>query len=229
MHRRTAWGTVAALMLLATPASAHVTVHADDATRGATDVAVSFRTPSEDERASTVKLQVFFPTSTPLLGVLVQPHPGWTAAVRTATLANPVKTDDGTITDAVSDVTWTAQGPANALRPGQSADFVVTAGQLPDAPTVTFKALQTYSNGNVVRWISVAAPGAPEPDQPAPILTLAASGDPSPAPSAFISPIAPPATSDSDTLGRGLGIAAVAVAMLALGLALVVALRLRRR
>ena len=39
--------------------------------------------------------------------------------------------------------------------------------------TLTFKALQTYSNGDVVRWI-----GAPDADEPAPRvqLTAAASG-----------------------------------------------------
>jgi uncharacterized protein len=190
-----------AVVFGAVPASAHVTVHADNATPGATDVAVTFRTPNEDEHASTVELQVFFPTTTPALDVLVQPHPGWAATVQ-----------------AGKSVTWTATSPADALHPGQSADFVVTVGKLPDAPAVTFKALQTYSNGNVVRWISVAAPGAPEPERPAPILQLRTS-------SGRISPIPITSTSSSDGLGRGLGIAALVVALLALA----AAVRPRRR
>jgi len=195
-------GAVAVTVLLgASPASAHVTVHADDATPGATDVGVTFRTPNEDEHASTVKLQVFFPTITPSLDVLVQPHPGWAATVQ-----------------AGKSVTWTATSPADALHPGQSADFVVTVEKLPDAATVSFKALQTYSNGNVVRWISVAAPGAPEPDRPAPILKLRTS-------SGRISPVPVESASSSDGVGRGLGIAALVVALLALA----AALRPRRR
>jgi MYXO-CTERM domain-containing protein len=225
------------LFAASAPAWAHVTVHSDDATRGAIDVAVTFRTPNEQDKASTVKLEVFFPPATPLLGVLVQPHPGWTAVATNAKLATPVKTDDGTITEAVSKVTWTADSTADGLHPGQSGDFVVTAGQLPDAPSLTFKALQTYSNGNVVRWIEVAAPGAPAPDHPAPVLDLApaASASPSaspsaaatstPTPTASAQPVATTSTSSSDGLGRGLAIAALAAAVLAL----LAALRPRRR
>jgi uncharacterized protein YcnI len=154
-------------------ASAHVTVHADAVIRQATDVAVTFRVPNELDSASTTKLQVFFPASTPLLGVLVQRHTGWTTRTTTAKLAKPVMTDDGSITEAVSEVDWTADTPADALQPGESGDFVVTAGQLPDAASVTFKALQTYSNGQVVRWIELATAGA-DPEHPAPTLDLVA-------------------------------------------------------
>lgn len=228
--------TVGVLLAASAPAWAHVTVHSDDPTRGATDVAVTFRTPNEEDKASTVKLEVFFPTATPLLGVLVQPHPGWTAVATNAKLAKPVKTDDGTITEAVSKVTWTADSTADGLHPGQSGDFVVTAGQLPDAPSLTFKALQTYSNGDVVRWIDIAAAGAPEPDHPAPVLDLAAAASPSPSPSAAATPtpavtastqppVATASKSSSDGLGRGLAIAALAAAILAL----LAALRPRRR
>ena len=31
----------------------------------------------------------------------------------------------------------------------------MTAGQLPDAASLTFKVLQTYSNDEVVRWIEL--------------------------------------------------------------------------
>jgi uncharacterized protein YcnI len=221
MRRLSIAGGATVVLFVATPGWAHVTVHADNATRGGSDVAVAFRVPSENEQASTVKVQVFFPMSTPLLGVLVQPHPGWTAAVKTATLTNPVKTDDGTISEVVSEVTWTPRSPADALRAGQSADFVVTAGQLPDAPTVTFKALQTYSTGDVVRWIEVAAPGAPEPEHPAPTLDLAggSAGSAAPTQAPTQAPTAA-ARSGSDGVARGLGIAALVVALLAAAAAL---------
>jgi uncharacterized protein len=35
-----------------------------------------------------------------------------------------------------------------------------------------FKALQTYSSGEIVRWIQLATPQDPNPDTPAPVLTL---------------------------------------------------------
>jgi uncharacterized protein YcnI len=160
----------------ASPAFAHVTVHTDQPTRGASDAAVMFRTPNEESKAACVKLQVFFPTNTPLLDVLVEPHLGWTSVTRSARLAHPVTTDDGKITQAVSEITWTAKNAAAGLQPGQADDFVVIAGQLPDSPSVTFRALQTYSNGDIVKWIETQAPGADEPEHPAPVLELAKAG-----------------------------------------------------
>jgi periplasmic copper chaperone A len=164
-------------LLVAAPAWAHVTVHADDPVRGASDVAVMFRTPNEENNAATVRLQVFFPTAKPLLDVLVEPHPGWSATTKTATLAHPVTTDDGSITSAVSEVTWQANSTTDGLQPGEADDFTIICGQLPDTPSVTFRALQTYSNGDVVKWIETAAPGADEPEHPAPVLALAGVGD----------------------------------------------------
>jgi hypothetical protein len=35
-----------------------------------------------------------------------------------------------------------------------------------------FKAVQTYGDGTVVRWIEDQPKGAPEPEHPAPVLTL---------------------------------------------------------
>ena len=63
---------------------------------------------------------------------------------------------------------------------------------------MTFTAEQTYSDGTVVHWDESAEPGAPEPDNPAPTLTLTAatagSGQ---------------AGSCQDGLARGLGIAGI--------------------
>lgn len=85
-----------------------------------------------------------------------------------------VKTDDGEITEAVSKITWTATGAEAAIGAGQFQEFEVSAGPLPKANQVVFKAVQTYSNGEVVRWIEEPAAGASEPEHPAPILKLTA-------------------------------------------------------
>jgi uncharacterized protein YcnI len=208
---------VSGVLLSAVAASAHVTVHSDDAVSGASDAAVMFRTPNEEDHAATVKLQVFFPRRDPLLDVLVEPHPGWASKTRTAQLAKPVRTDDGQITSAVSEVTWTADSQSTGLQPGEAADFVVIAGQLPHASSVTFRALQTYSNGDVARWIETQAPGAAEPDHPAPVLALAsnqAAGSSRPA----VVGGAGRSTASSDSTARGLAIAALVVALIAAGL-----------
>jgi len=211
-----------AVVLFAGPVSAHVTVHSDDAVRGASDAAVMFRTPNEEDHAATVKLQVFFPTDDPLLDVLVEPHAGWHFTTRTSNLATPVTTDDGKITSAVSEVTWTADSTRDGLQPGEADDFVVTAGQMPDSSSATFRALQTYSNGDVVKWIESQAPGADEPEHPAPVLQLAkASGNES-ADNDEAMPgmvmTAAKSSSSSDGLGRGLAIAALVVAVIAAAL-----------
>jgi hypothetical protein len=93
-----------------------------------------------------------------------------------AKLNPPVQTDDGPVTQAVSQVTWAASsggGPG----PGQFQEFPVLAQQLPkDTTQVVFKAIQTYSDGTIVRWIDPVVAGQPAPDHPTPILALTANG-----------------------------------------------------
>jgi periplasmic copper chaperone A len=45
---------------------------------------------------------------------------------------------------------------------------VVLEGVLSAVDRIVFKALQTYSDGDVVRWIEEPVAGEPEPDHPAP-------------------------------------------------------------
>ena len=172
---RAAAGLAAALpvLLLAGSASAHVTVSADDATQGGY-AKVTFRVPNETDDTTTTKVQVFFPQSQPLASVSIQPLPGWSYRVKTTKLAKPISSDDGQVTEAVSEVDWTADSKASAIKPGEFEEFDVSAGPLPKAPTMVFKALQTYSDGTVVRWIDPTTPGAPEPEHPAPTLALSA-------------------------------------------------------
>ncbi|MFF4895148.1 YcnI family protein [Streptomyces sp. NPDC001068] len=211
--------TAASVLLAAGVASAHVTVHPESYAKGATDGVLTFRVPNEEDTASTTKVQVFLPTDHPVLGVLVSPRDGWTAKVTTTKLKTPVKTDDGTITDAASEITWTG----GKIGAGQFEDFDVAFGQLPeDTGRLTFKTLQTYSDGKVVRWIEEAADGAEEPENPAPTLELTAGGgDTAPtAPTKSSAKATPAAAADaSDSTARGLGIAGLIVGVLGLAAA----------
>ncbi len=104
------------------------------------------------------------------------PHTGWTDTVTSAKLATPIQTD-GPIAEAVSVINWTACSPAAGIKPGQFDRFVIIAGKLPAAMSITFKAIQTYSDGSKVSWIEVAAPvSGVVPDHPAqaPVLTRGA-------------------------------------------------------
>src|SRR5438445_3091292 len=150
-------GVAIALVAIATAAYAHVTVSAPGAVRGGTDQEITFRVPVEQMQA-TVKLTVALPTSTPIAAVLVKPVAGWRHTEKTTKLATPIKTDDGEITEAVSQITWTATA-GHGLRPGEFGEFTIIAGQLPDAASLQFSAIQTYADGSTVAWNQIAAPG----------------------------------------------------------------------
>jgi uncharacterized protein YcnI len=162
----------ATVLLLAVPALAHITVTPGSARAGSAAV-LTFHVPNEEAKASTTKVDVKIPTDHPIADLLVKPVPGWTISVRHVTLVKPIVTDDGKFTQAVSEVIWSG----GRIAPGQFQDFSVTADPLPAGVSkLAFKALQTYSNGDVVRWIDLSQPGQPEPGHPAPVLTLTSPG-----------------------------------------------------
>lgn len=164
---------VATIFLTALPAAAHVSVSGTGTQGGYSTFA--FQVPNEQDAATTTQVEVQFPTDHPLASVSVEPVPGWTATVEKTKLATPIKTDDGEVTEAVSKITWAG----GQIRPGEFQAFPVSAGPLPDADSIEFKALQTYSNGEVVRWIDATPPSGEEPEHPAPVLELtAAASDP---------------------------------------------------
>lgn len=209
-------GAVALMVLGIVPAAfAHVTVNPDTATQGGY-AALTFRVPNETDSASTTKVQVFFPQAHPLASASVKPHPGWSYQVKTAKLTPPVKTSSGTISRAVSQIVWTADSPDSAIKPGEFDEFEISVGPLPTVKSLTFKALQTYSDGQVVRWIQEGAPGGAEPEHPAPVLSLV----PAVAPTDATGATADPAAGDSGGgTALALSIAALVVALGAAGVA----------
>ncbi|MFF2039540.1 YcnI family protein [Kitasatospora sp. NPDC058170] len=185
------------VVVLAGPASAHVTVNPGSAPQGGY-TAVDFRVPNESDAASTVKLEVNLPLDHPLASVRTLPLPGWTATIEKAKLDKPIKVHGNDVNEAVSKITWTADAGVK-IAPGQFQEFRVSLGPLPtDAEKLTFKALQSYDNGDVVRWIDEAKDGQPEPAKPAPVLTLtkASSGD-------AHGVTASPAATSADSHGHG--------------------------
>lgn len=212
----------AAALAFPAAASAHVTVNPNTATQGGY-TKVTFRVPNERDDASTTKVEIALPTDTPIASVSLKPVQGWTAVAENSKLATPIKTADGEITDAVSKITWTASADA-AIKPHQFQEFDVSLGPLPAVDQIVFKALQTYSGGEVVRWIDEPAAGA-EAEHPAPVLKLTKKADPSAAASAAAGPAV--AVKDDDGAGIAVGLG---VAGLVLGLAgLVVAVLAFRR
>jgi uncharacterized protein YcnI len=150
---------VAAVMLAAVPATAHTEWEPAQAAPGSI-IALTLFAEDEQPDAGTVSLDLQFPV--PLTIVELGAVDGWTAT--------PVGGAVGAGTTATG-VTWTG-GPA----PGDLV-LPITLGPLPDQEgRLQFKAVQTYDNGEVDRWINDWPAGAPEPEDPGPVLDLVAGG-----------------------------------------------------
>ncbi|MFF0287751.1 YcnI family protein [Streptomyces sp. NPDC005262] len=165
------------VLILAGTASAHVSVQPQGEAAKGGYATINFKVPNERDNASTTKLEVNFPTDHPLASVMPQPVPGWKIVVTKSKLAKPLEVHGNKIDEAVSKVTWSAEGSKNDLgiRPGQFQQFPLSVGQLPeDTDQLVFKAIQTYDNKDVVRWIEEQKDGAEEPESPAPVLKLTA-------------------------------------------------------
>jgi uncharacterized protein YcnI len=204
-------GLAATVLLTAGPAAAHITVSAPGVVAGATDAVITLQVPDESASASTIGLKVQLPTDHPIAGVLVAPLPGWTAKIVRTKLANPIQTDDGELTEVVSEIDWTAD-PAAGIKPGYFGQFSIIGGKLPDGVnTLTFKAIQRYSDNSVVSWIEQAAPGSSaQPEHPAPVLTLLSPGSGSSG--QLISALGSDSSSGTATAGVVLGVIGILLA-----------------
>ena len=209
-------------LALAVPASAHVTVNPSTATPGGY-AKVTFRVPNESDTASTTKLEVNLPADKPVASVSVRPVPGWTAVAVKSKLATPIKAHDTEITEAVSKITWTADANS-AIKPGTFQEFDVSLGPLPDSGQMVFKALQTYSDGAIVRWIDEPTTDGTEPEHPAPVLKIAAATAPAAAPAT-----APESSGESSSGTDAYGIAGLVAGLIALVLALLAFQRAGRK
>jgi uncharacterized protein YcnI len=192
----------AAVGLTALPALAHVSVSSPGATQGGFGV-LTFRMPNETDNANATELKVQLPADQPLASVSVKPQPGWSYTVTRAKLATPITDDDGNqVTDYPSVVDWKAT--AGGIKPGEYAEFQLSVGPLPKADSMVFKALQTYSNGDVVSWIDQPAAGSTEePEHPAPTLALAPASAASAAPSTGTAAPAASASGSGDGASKG--------------------------
>ncbi|MEU0084794.1 YcnI family protein [Streptomyces sp. NPDC006274] len=166
----------ASVLMFSGAAFAHVGVQPEgEAAKGGYAV-VNVKVPNERDNASTVKVEINFPVEHPLSSVMPQPVPGWKAEVDKTKLDKPLEVHGKKITEAVTKVTWTADGAK--IGPGQFQQFPLSLGRLPeDADQLVLKAIQTYDNKEVVRWIEEPAEGGEEPEAPAPVLKLSAAAD----------------------------------------------------
>ena len=198
--------------LLAVPAaSAHVTVNPNEVPADSFS-RFAIRVPNETANTDTTKISVELPET--LAFVSFQPKPGWKRTVTMVKLDKPVTNDEGeTVTERAGTVTW----EGGKIAPGEFDEFGLSAKVPAEQTTLVFPAVQTYSNGDVVRWI-----GPPDADEPAPRVTLTAKVE-----EAAAAPTETTAAteredddSDLDQLALGFGIAGLVAGVAALALTL---------
>jgi uncharacterized protein YcnI len=164
--RAAALAATAAALALPAAAQAHVTVAPKSAPAGSYTV-LDVRVPNERDDKGTTKVELKLPPG--FLSASFEPVPGWDVRVIRERLSRPIESENGPISEQVSRIVWSG----GEIPPGAFQDFPISV-QIPDraGATLTFKALQTYAGGEVVRWI-----GAPDADTPAPQLTVTAASD----------------------------------------------------
>jgi len=209
MRRTIAVACAAAALAAPTAAQAHVTLQPDEAPAGGF-TRLDVRVPNERDDASTTKVQVKFPPG--FVFASYEPVAGWTVEVAKRELAQPIEEHGERITEEIDTITWTGDGEQGEIGPGQFQDFGLSLG-MPDEPgkALAFKSLQTYSGGEIVRWI-----GPEDGDDPAPRVTLTSSeGDHG---AAAAEPASDEAASDEGSDGAPTWLAVVALVVGALGL-----------
>jgi periplasmic copper chaperone A len=222
-HLRNAVLAAVSVLALAVPAtaSAHVTIQPSTGPSGGF-ARLDMLVPNERSDAGTVKLDVQLPPG--VISASYAPVPGWSVKVAREKLDQPIQTADGfQVDEQISRITWTGRGMQGVIPPGAFQQFGLSvklpSGQPGDV--VTFKALQTYDDGEVVRWI-----GPEGSDNPSPAVTLTTAsadeghGAPSSSAGGGQAGASAPASAAAESDGGGSDtLAIVALAVGALGLA----------
>jgi periplasmic copper chaperone A len=174
-YRPRVLAAIVATATLAAPAaaSAHVTLQPNTAPADGF-ARLDVRVPNERDDAGTVKVDLQLPPG--FAFVSYEPRPGWKVTTKRVKLDEPIEVEGGlSVDEGIGQITWTGEGDEGVIAPGQFVDFGLSLrmpkGEAGDK--LTFKALQTYDDGDVVRWI-----GPEDGEEPAPVVTLtgAASG-----------------------------------------------------
>jgi uncharacterized protein len=163
MRRLLVFPFVIAIVLAASVqvAFAHAEIEPTAAAPGSI-IPLTLKLENEQSDAGTVKVEMRFSPDTLRIPVVALTAPtGWTATVVGGEVGG----------SGAQGIDWTRpSGP-----PTDNPELPFTIGPLPtQAGPLEFKVVQTYSNGEVDRWIEETPPGGPEPEHPAPTIELRA-------------------------------------------------------
>jgi uncharacterized protein YcnI len=203
---RTFLSAVAAALLFASVAAAHVTMNPEEWEAGGF-ARFAVRVPNERDNADTIEVTVRFPQS--IISASFQPMPGWKRSIEMEPLDQPIEEEGEQITEHIASVTWSG----GKIAPGEFEEFGVSF-RVPETPgeDLVFPSIQTYSNREVVRWI-----GPPDSEEPAPIVSVTEpaeeeGGQPAASPQ-------PPAASGGAAAGEDEGTSGLALVALIVGIA----------
>jgi uncharacterized protein YcnI len=202
---RTFLSAVVAALLFASVAAAHVTLNPDEWEAGGF-ARFAVRVPNERENADTIEVTVRFPQS--IISASFQPMPGWERSIEMEPLDQPIEEEGEQVTEHIASVTWSG----GKIAPGEFEEFGVSF-RVPEThgEDLVFPSIQTYSNGEVVRWI-----GPPDSESPAPIVSVTEpaqeeGGQPAGSPQ-------PPAASGGAAAGEDEGTSGLAIVALIVGI-----------
>jgi periplasmic copper chaperone A len=196
LTRRTApiLAAVIAVLLAAPVAAAHVTLNPREWEAGGF-AKFDVRVPNERDNADTTRVVMRFPDE--ILSASFQDVPGWDRQVEMAQLDQPIEIEGEQITEKIGTVTWSG----GTIEPGEFQEFGVSFQVPEDAEPGTalaFPSIQTYSNGERVRWI-----GPEESDEPAPTVTVLEAPPEEGEPAATETPAATPAPASAESEDEG--------------------------
>ena len=210
---------LAAMLVVAPAAAAHVTLNPPEWEAGGF-ARFAVRVPTERDNASTTRITMKFPEQ--ILEARFQPVEGWKRTVKMAQLDEPIDVEGEQVTERIDTVTWSG----GSIRPGEFQEFGVSFRTPEEAGTdLAFPTVQTYSNGEVVRWI-----GPADADEPAPVVAVT---EPAAEEGEAVAPAATPAqetgsTGEEDESSDTLSIVQLIVGLVGLGVGLAALVLLRQ-
>jgi uncharacterized protein YcnI len=168
MNNLPAFLFTAALLLIATPASAHIVLE-DPAALAGSSYRAAFRVGHGCSGSPTMALRVVLPAG--VRGAKPMPKAGWTLAVRREVLAQPYDSHGKTVREDVVEIGWTASAPDHALSDDWYDEFVLRATLPVQAGPLWFRVLQTCASGQL-DWADIPARGTSTRGLKAPAVLL---------------------------------------------------------
>lgn len=144
-----------ALLTCATASFAHI-VLADQAALASTSYRATLRVGHGCDGSPITALRVTLPAG--FMGAKPMPKAGWLLSVKSAKLAQSYVSHGKTITDDVTEITWTAASKDNWLPDAYYDEFVLRGGLPSTTEPMWFKVKQTCEKGSI-DWAETPAGG----------------------------------------------------------------------